>query len=271
MGLFVIEAKDMNEGGFLCMKKMNILIIGAIIVTVSVSDIIPALAKESNNKLNKSGITLTAGDSFRLKLSGAKKNVRWKSNKKNVASVDKKGVVKARKKGKAQVTAEYKKCKYICKVKVVNKKTGSKNHENDIQASGTQAPISIPALTPVPSVSPTSPAVTEAPVNTPASTPKVAADAWLYFSVDQTELTTDTTKITGKIQLECADTVIEVKSGGQLLGKTDIIETGKDEFAVNVDLSKCKTGDEITIQRKYVGEQKTGMKIWDVTKSIKIK
>ena len=45
-------------------------------------------------KLNKKKMTLFVGKSFRLKISGSRKKVSWSSNRKAVASVSSKGVVK---------------------------------------------------------------------------------------------------------------------------------------------------------------------------------
>ena len=61
-----------------------------------------------------------------IKNTSARK-VKWKSSKKSVASVSKKGVVKARKVGKATITATIKGKKFQCKVTVISKNqdTGS--------------------------------------------------------------------------------------------------------------------------------------------------
>ena len=55
-----------------------------------------------------------------IKNTSARK-VKWKSSKKSVASVSKKGVVKARKVGKATITATIKGKKFQCKVTVISK------------------------------------------------------------------------------------------------------------------------------------------------------
>lgn len=77
--------------------------------------------------LNKSKLTLTAGDTFRLKVknaSGAK--ITFTSSKKAVVTVNKKGVLCAKKEGKAKITVKVKKnknvIKRVCSV-TVKKKT----------------------------------------------------------------------------------------------------------------------------------------------------
>lgn len=70
-------------------------------------------------KLNKKKATMRVGKTLKLKLKNAKaKKVKWKSSNKKVATVSKKGVVKALKKGKVTITAKYKGKKYKCKIKI---------------------------------------------------------------------------------------------------------------------------------------------------------
>ena len=56
------------------------------------------VSKAAKVKLNKSKVTLKAGDSIKLKVKNYKGKVKWSSSKKKVASVSKKGVVTAKKK-----------------------------------------------------------------------------------------------------------------------------------------------------------------------------
>ena len=76
-------------------------------------------------KLNKKKATITEGKTLKLKaaVKPKKAKVTWSSNKKKVATVSKKGVVKAKKKGKATITAKSGKKKATCKVTVKAKKT----------------------------------------------------------------------------------------------------------------------------------------------------
>ena len=69
-------------------------------------------------KLNKKSISLNVGKTYTLKASGTKGKITWTSSKKSVATVSSKGVVKAKKKGTAVITAKYGKKKLTCKVTV---------------------------------------------------------------------------------------------------------------------------------------------------------
>ena len=74
-------------------------------------------------KLNKTALTLKTGASFRLKAIQTPKNatgaLKWTSSAKKIASVDKKGKVKALKKGRAIITVKTKNGKQAkCKVTV---------------------------------------------------------------------------------------------------------------------------------------------------------
>lgn len=86
-----------------------------------------AVAKSKKIKLSKTSATLKPGKTLKLKLKNAKASkIKWKSSKKKVASVSKKGLVKAKKKGKTIITAKYKGKKYKCKITVTAKKTVKK-------------------------------------------------------------------------------------------------------------------------------------------------
>lgn len=82
---------------------------------------LPVDAKAATDvHLNKTKTTLYVGQSTTLKLSGAKVK-KWKSNDKNIATVDKNGKVVAKKKGTTTIIATTKNGKtYKCKVTVKN-------------------------------------------------------------------------------------------------------------------------------------------------------
>lgn len=70
-------------------------------------------------KINKTSITLTESNTYGLKISGTTQKVSWTSSSASVASVSQKGVVTARKKGTATITAKLTSGKkYSCKVTV---------------------------------------------------------------------------------------------------------------------------------------------------------
>ena len=68
--------------------------------------------------ISKTKVTLLNGQSVSLKVNGKKGKVKWYSSKKSVATVNSKGVVKAKKKGTAKITAKIGKNKYTCNVTV---------------------------------------------------------------------------------------------------------------------------------------------------------
>lgn len=94
---------------------------GSVILTVllvllmMVADIRPAQAAV---KLNASAVNLCVGDTYQLKVTGTTKKVTWKSSKTSVAKVSSKGLVTAKGKGNATITATVSKKDYKCKVKV---------------------------------------------------------------------------------------------------------------------------------------------------------
>ena len=80
-------------------------------------------------KLSKTKITMTVGQSKKLKVKGISKKrakrIKWKSSKKKVVTVTKTGKLKARKAGKATITAKVGKKKLKCKVTVKKKRKKS--------------------------------------------------------------------------------------------------------------------------------------------------
>ena len=62
--------------------------------------------------------TLYVGKSFKLKIKGTSKTVKWSSSNKSVATVTSKGKVTAKKAGTATITAKVGGKKYTCKVTV---------------------------------------------------------------------------------------------------------------------------------------------------------
>lgn len=78
----------------------------------------PVQAKAAKPKLNKTSVTLFKGSTVTLKMKRTKKKAKWSSSKNKVATVNKKGVVTARKKGTAVITAKVAGKQYRCKVTV---------------------------------------------------------------------------------------------------------------------------------------------------------
>jgi dipeptidyl aminopeptidase/acylaminoacyl peptidase len=92
-----------------------------------------AAKKSSKNAINKKRVTLTAGTSVRLRVKGVSaKKVKWSSSKKSVAVVNKKGIVKGKKAGRARIIAKVGKKKYKCvvTVKAKSKSTAASSRVN---------------------------------------------------------------------------------------------------------------------------------------------
>ena len=74
-------------------------------------------------KLNASKATLATDQGILLELKGYSGAVKWSSSNKKVATVNKNGLVKAKKKGSTVITAKAGKKKYKCKITVKALKT----------------------------------------------------------------------------------------------------------------------------------------------------
>lgn len=78
---------------------------------------IPCEAAEKS-EISKKSATLCVGETLQLKLTGGTGKITWSSNKKATASVSKKGLVTAKKKGSCVITAKRAGKKYNCEITV---------------------------------------------------------------------------------------------------------------------------------------------------------
>ena len=76
-------------------------------------------------KLSKKTVYMSKGSTYKLKVKGTKKKVKWQSSDSSIVSVSKKGKLKAKAYGTATITAKVKGKTLKCKVKVERK--GEKN------------------------------------------------------------------------------------------------------------------------------------------------
>ena len=102
------------------MKKLRIATIISLMLLMSIYAVSNIEAGTKKIKLNKKTITLNVGEKKTIKVK-TKAKVNWKSGDTKVATVSKKGVVKAKNEGNTKITASdknNKKIKAVCRVKV---------------------------------------------------------------------------------------------------------------------------------------------------------
>lgn len=78
-------------------KRWKVSLFIALIFVFALTSTLPVEAK-SKVKLKKSKITITVGQSRELRVVGTKKKIRWTSSNIKIATVNKKGKIKAKKK-----------------------------------------------------------------------------------------------------------------------------------------------------------------------------
>ena len=109
------------------MRKNLKTLAAALVMTAAVTGMVPqttitepfaVTAEAAAAKLSKSKAGLTIGQELNLELKGYSGTVKWSSSNKKVATVNKNGLVKAKKKGSTVITAKAGKKKYKCKITV---------------------------------------------------------------------------------------------------------------------------------------------------------
>lgn len=98
------------------MKKFKKLLCLALAL-VMIAGLIP-INTQAAIRINKKQLTLKPQETEYLNLVGTTKKAKWKTSNKKVCTVDKTGMVKALKEGKATITATLGKKKFACKVTV---------------------------------------------------------------------------------------------------------------------------------------------------------
>lgn len=145
---------------------MSLVLAGALVIT-SVFVLGQQTDAKAKVKLNKKKLVLTVGKKAKLKVKGTKKKVKWSSSKKKIATVTKKGVVKAKKKGTAKIVAKIGKKKYTCKVVVKAKKKAKVTSKPKAVAKVTAKPKATAKVTANPGTLPSkNPQVSDNPSQT---------------------------------------------------------------------------------------------------------
>ncbi len=220
------------------MKTKKTLIILMLLCSVFVIFFNVSYAKKL--KINKKIVKIEVGKRKKLSVN-IKGKVTWKSSNKKVATVSKKGIIKAKKIGKAKITARYAGKKSQCVVRVVKKSTTSTstqqttpvqlNQPHDTGSSTDNVPEIIPSVLPEP---------------TPGYE---GVDTVLHFEMSSKVITTNEKRIYGKMT-PYPDTTIIVKINGiKIVDK--IYKAAEDAFYVDLDFSKYQPGDKVVIERTY--------------------
>lgn len=125
----------------------SLAILLALILAIGFSPVTNVEAKAAP-RLNYRKVTLVQGKKKRLKVRNLsrsrRRKVKWYSTRKSVATVNRKGVVKAKRKGKAYIVAKVGRKKYRCKVivkkKVTKKKKKTKKSKKPVGNTKKQLP-----------------------------------------------------------------------------------------------------------------------------------
>lgn len=117
------------------MKKNRSYLNRVLLLLLVVLLMMPVSVSAASVKLNKKKLSLMKGKTSILVLMNRSDEVTWTSSKKSVATVDQNGVVKAKKKGTATITAKSNGKKYTCKVTVKQPVTKVKLNQKNIRIS----------------------------------------------------------------------------------------------------------------------------------------
>lgn len=179
----VAEWRIIMYGNRKIRKITGIILALLLILGQFMSGSIGTQAAGAKISLNTKKITLSVGQSRKINVINANgRNIKWSSSKKSVASVNKNGLVKAKKAGKAVITARVSGKKLKCNVVV---------REQPVNPSDTTAPeptaVPLPEPTQEPSMAPEEePAATPAATAVPSPEPEVPAESGkmlvAYFS-----------------------------------------------------------------------------------------
>ena len=104
-----------------CIKKLSAVLIIAAVIVAMMPLAEGGAAYAASVKINKKTVYIAKGSTYKLKVSGTKAKIKWSSSNKKIATVSKKGTVKAKSIGSCTITAKVKGRKYKCKVIVESK------------------------------------------------------------------------------------------------------------------------------------------------------
>lgn len=104
-------------------KKLIITLLASLALLCGASAVFPGAAgmetvEAATVKLNKTTLTLSTGQKYRLKVTGTSQKVKWKSSDSKIASVGSKGLVTGKSAGRVRITATVGTQTYTCTVTV---------------------------------------------------------------------------------------------------------------------------------------------------------
>lgn len=149
------------------MKQMKKYLVLVLIFAMGISILPMNVNAAKKAKLSKTKVTMQVGKTVQLKVKNNKKRVKWSSSNKKVATVSKKGKVKAVSSGNARIIAKISKKKLVCKVNVKRTITNKDNDTNKDTSQSNDGKVN-------PNVTPTEKPAVTIPTSTPAVTPTAA-------------------------------------------------------------------------------------------------
>lgn len=116
------------------LRTLAIVLCLSMITPTAANPLVEKVEAATKIKLNYKTKTIYEGQSFRLKISGTKKKVKWSSANKKIATVSSKGLVKGKDGGKTKrtvkITATVSGKKYVCKVTVKAPKVDTDDNDD---------------------------------------------------------------------------------------------------------------------------------------------
>lgn len=232
------------------MKKIKkLFVFGLAMATVVTSTLVVPAKGEAKVKLSKSKINIKVGATYKLKVKGTKKKVKWSTKNKKIATVNK-GTVKGIAAGSTTVTAKVGKKKLTCKVKV-----------NSLTPVVTAAPI----VSPQPIVDPNQQLIVNNALaaNIGARVDKLASGVILYTVVN------NNTQAVSYVKLSV---MLKDETGTPVDTDTVTIEdlaAGETAYAMYSYSAKCKQIDTTKSTISVTVEQKSSYKTY-VTANVSV-